>query len=157
LASRSPVLVVTLGIFMFSLLGIPPLAGFTAKFQIFQVLFEAAAHYEKAGQPFLAWTLYGVVIGAGLNTVLSLFYYAKVLKVMALERNLEEVEGQPVRQLPLPTIHALFLSGLAAALIAIFVWWDPLVHASSEEGINGFLAPTAVTRAPDAPAKGVEP
>jgi NADH-quinone oxidoreductase subunit N len=144
LASRSPVLVVTLGIFMFSLLGIPPLAGFTAKFQIFQVLFEAAAHYEKAGQPFLAWTL-------------SLFYYAKVLKVMALERNLEEVEGQPVRQLPLPTIHALFLSGLAAALIAIFVWWDPLVHASSEEGINGFLAPTAVTRAPDAPAKGVEP
>src|SRR5205085_11713298 len=39
LVSRSPVLVVTLGVFLFSLLGIPPLAGFTAKFQIFSVLF----------------------------------------------------------------------------------------------------------------------
>jgi NADH-quinone oxidoreductase subunit N len=157
LASRSPVLVVTLGIFMFSLLGIPPLAGFTAKFQIFQVLFEAAAHYDNAGQPGLAWTLYGVVIAAGLNTVLSLFYYAKVLKVMALERNLEEIEGQPVRQMPLPAIHSLFLSALAAALIAIFVFWDPLVHASSETGVNSFLTPTAMTRAPDAQVKGVEP
>jgi NADH-quinone oxidoreductase subunit N len=157
LASRSPVLVVTLGIFMFSLLGLPPLAGFTAKFQIFQVLFEAADHYNKAGQPWLAWTLYGVVIGAGFNTVLSLFYYAKVLKVMALERNLEEVEGQPVRQMPLPAIHALFLSALAAALLAIFVFWDPLVHASSEQGVNSFLTPPAMTRAPDAPAKGVQP
>jgi NADH-quinone oxidoreductase subunit N len=158
LASRSPVLVVTLGIFMFSLLGIPPLAGFTAKFQIFQVLFEAADHYNTAGQPLVAWTLYGVVIGAGLNTVLSLFYYAKVLKVMALERNLEEVEGEPVRQMPLPVIHAMFLSGLAAALLGIFVFWDPLVHASSEKGVNSFLTPAAMTRAADTQvAKGDQP
>jgi len=35
----------------------------------------------------------GVVLAAGLNTVLSLFYYLKVLKVMVLDKPLEEVEG----------------------------------------------------------------
>src|SRR5206468_7704229 len=33
LARRSPVLVVTLGVFLLSLLGLPPLGGFSAKFQ----------------------------------------------------------------------------------------------------------------------------
>jgi NADH-quinone oxidoreductase subunit N len=149
LASRSPVLVVTLGVFLFSLLGIPPLAGFTAKFQIFSVLFEAADRYTQAGQPSLALTLYIVLLAAGLNTVLSLFYYAKVLKVMALERNLEEVEGQPVRQLPLPPVHAVFLIAVAVALLAIFVFWDPLVNASSVKGVDGFAAPVAAVAAPD--------
>jgi NADH-quinone oxidoreductase subunit N len=157
LASRSPVLVVTLAVFLFSLLGLPPLAGFTAKFQIFSVLFEAAEHYTRDGQPALAWTLYGVVLAAGLNTVLSLFYYAKVLKVMALERNLEEVEGQPVTQLPLHGLHGLFLSAVAVALLAIFVFWDPLVHASSVTGVNGF-SPTPAARQPAAAqaAKGAQ-
>src|SRR5207237_1502856 len=112
LISRSPVLVVTMGVFIFSLLGIPPFAGFTAKFQIFSVLFEAADKYEQAGLPHVAWSLYAVVVFAGLNSVLSLFYYVKVLKVMALERCIEEVEGQPVRQLPLHGRHAFFLSAL---------------------------------------------
>lgn len=158
LASRSPVLVVTLAVFLFSLLGLPPLAGFTAKFQIFSVLFEAAEHYTRDGQPALAWTLYGVVLAAGLNTVLSLFYYAKVLKVMALERNLEEIEGQPVLQLPLHGLHALFLSAVAVALLAIFVFWDPLVHASSVTGVNGF-SPTPAARQPAdvQAAKGAQP
>jgi NADH-quinone oxidoreductase subunit N len=148
LASRSPLLVVTLGVFLFSLLGIPPLAGFTAKFQIFAVLFDGADRYTQAGQPLLAWTLYAVLLAGGLNTVLSLFYYAKVLKVMALERNLEEVEGQPVRQLPLPGVHAIFLSALAVALLAIFVFWDPLVNASSDKGVNAFAEPQPAARAP---------
>ncbi len=140
LALRSPVLVVTLGVFLFSLLGIPPLAGFAAKFEIFNALFAAASHYSNAGQPAVAWTLYAVVLAAGLNTVISLVYYAKVLKVMALERNLEEVEGTPVRQMPLHPLHATFLSGLAAALLAIFVFWNPLKVASTE-GVNGFAQP----------------
>ncbi|HYT91067.1 MAG TPA: NADH-quinone oxidoreductase subunit N, partial [Gemmataceae bacterium] len=38
---RAPVLVVTLAIFLLSLLGMPPLAGFTAKFQIFSELYKA--------------------------------------------------------------------------------------------------------------------
>jgi NADH-quinone oxidoreductase subunit N len=146
LASRSPLLVVTLGVFLFSLLGIPPLAGFAAKFEIFSALFAAARQYSDAGQPGLAWTLYAVVMAAGLNTVISLVYYAKVLKVMALERNLEEVEGTPVRQMPLPVIHATFLSAVAAALLAIFIFWNPLKVASAD-GVNSFARPPAVQAA----------
>jgi NADH-quinone oxidoreductase subunit N len=161
LASRSPVVVVTLGVFLFSLLGIPPLSGFAAKFQIFAVLFSAADRYTQAGQPGLAWTLYGVVLAAGLNTVLSLFYYAKVLKVMALERNLEEVENQPVRQLPLPAVHSVFLSALALALLVIFAYWGPLSDASLQ-GVNSFAQPPAPAPAPGqvvavAPAEGAQP
>jgi NADH-quinone oxidoreductase subunit N len=162
LASRSPVVVVTLGVFLFSLLGIPPLAGFTAKFQIFSVLFEAAERYTHTEQPFLAYTLYGVVLAAGLNTVLSLFYYAKVLKVMALDRNLEEVENRPVQQIPLPAIHSMFLSALAIALLVIFVFWDPLVRESTK-GVSAFAeSPSRVAVAGVPPAdlqaaKGAQP
>src|SRR5207302_133651 len=103
-------------------------------------------------------TLYGVVIAAGLNSVLSLFYYAKVLKVMALERNLEEVENRPVQQLPLPAIHSIFLSAVALALLVIFVFWDPLVQASSVQGINGFTQPPAARPPAGADAaKGAQP
>jgi NADH-quinone oxidoreductase subunit N len=158
LASRSPVLVVTLGVFLFSLLGIPPLAGFTAKFQIFSVLFVGAERYERAGQAWLAYTLYGVVLAAGLNTVISLFYYAKVLKIMALERTLEEVEGQPVRRLPLDGLHAAFVGALAFALLAIFVLWEPLVDATSDRGVSGFRpTPVVVRPAEQRTAQGVEP
>ena len=45
---RSPLLVITLAVFLLSLLGMPPLAGFTAKFQIFRVVFEAARDYAFA-------------------------------------------------------------------------------------------------------------
>ena len=158
LASRSPILVVTLGVFLFSLLGIPPLAGFTAKFQIFSVLFVAADRYMQGEQPMLAYTLYAVVVAAGLNTVLSLFYYAKVLKVMALERNLEEVEGTPVRQIPLPVAHSAYLIGLSAALLFMFISWDPLVNASSVKAVDSFTeVPPAAKRTGGAQAKGAQP
>ena len=159
LASRSPVLVVTLGIFMFSLLGLPPLAGFAAKFEIFSALFSAAQRYAEARQPMLSYTLYAVVVAAGLNTVLSLFYYAKVLKVMALERNLEEVEGQPVREIPLPIAHGTYLCTLAAALLVIFfALWDPLVQASTVRGVDSFTEiPAPPRESEQAQAKGAQP
>src|SRR5262249_17051074 len=92
LVHRSPLLVTALGLFLLSLLGLPPLAGFAAKFQIFQVLFKAGQSYEAAGREGLSWTLYALLVIGGLNTVLSLVYYIKVLKVMVLDRPLEEVE-----------------------------------------------------------------
>ncbi len=40
LIHRSPILVITLAVFLLSLLGLPPLGGFTAKFQIFKELYQ---------------------------------------------------------------------------------------------------------------------
>src|SRR6185369_6191529 len=62
LVRRSPVMVVTLAVFLLSLLGMPPLAGFAAKFQIFRVLFEGGQHYTELHHPGLGWWLYGLLV-----------------------------------------------------------------------------------------------
>ncbi len=125
---RSPLLVVMLGVFLLSLLGLPPLAGFSAKFQIFAVVFDAARMFAEHGKPKLAWTMYAVLVAGGMNTVLALFYYVKVLKVMVLEKTLEEVESRPVEAKPIPTIHAIYLSLLAVVILGLGVIWDPLAR-----------------------------
>ena len=68
LVRRSPGFTICMAIVMFSLLGLPPLSGFAAKVTIFISLIQAKM---------FALLLIGV-----LNTVLSLFYYLRVVKVM---------------------------------------------------------------------------
>jgi NADH-quinone oxidoreductase subunit N len=63
---------VTLATFLFSLAGLPPFAGFVGKFYVF-----AAAMQGK---------LYWLVVAAVLNSVVSLYYYARVVKMMFLEQ-----------------------------------------------------------------------
>jgi NADH-quinone oxidoreductase subunit N len=65
LARDHPLLALSLVIAFLSLIGIPPLVGFTAKFALFTVAIEA--HYE--------W----LAIVAAINTVVSIFYYARVM------------------------------------------------------------------------------
>src|SRR5437867_1614732 len=60
-----------LGVFLFSLAGLPPLAGFIGKVYVF-----AAGMQAK---------LYVLVVIAGLNSVISLYYYARVAVKMFLE------------------------------------------------------------------------
>src|SRR5207237_7089433 len=111
LVYRSPLVVVLLGVFLLSLLGLPPLAGFTAKFQIFAALYNAGNGYLPSS-PTLGYTMYALLLIGGINTVFSLFYYLKVLKVMVLEKPLEEIENRPAAPLALPigaTVFASFL------------------------------------------------
>jgi NADH-quinone oxidoreductase subunit N len=135
---RSPLLVITLAIFLLSLLGMPPLAGFAAKFQIFQVLFDAAQEYARRDKPGLSYILYGVLIAGALNTVISLFYYVKVLKVMVLEKTLEEVENRPVTLYPIPVLQSTYVSILAVVVLLLGIFWNPLSEASASRGINNF-------------------
>jgi NADH-quinone oxidoreductase subunit N len=76
LATQCPVLCVCMLICMFSLIGMPPLGGFFAKWIIFASLFQS-------GQ--IHWAMWAVLIVAAVNTVFSLFYYVRVLKAMFLE------------------------------------------------------------------------
>lgn len=71
LARRAPVLAVCLMVFLLSLAGIPPLAGFFGKFY----LFAAAMTNEAKSLPFL-WL---IVLGIAMSCV-SLYYYLQVLK-----------------------------------------------------------------------------
>ena len=70
LMRTSPGLTVCMAIVMFSLVGLPPLAGFAAKMYIIYAMISA-----KLGL---------LVVAAVLNTVLSLFYYLRVVRVMVL-------------------------------------------------------------------------
>ena len=73
LIHRSPLQAVALLIFMTSLAGIPPLAGFVGKFAIFSA---AMAETAKGGSNGLAW-LVGL---AAIMSAISLYYYLSVLK-----------------------------------------------------------------------------
>ena len=68
LASRRPGLALAMALFMFSLTGVPPTAGFLAKFYLFQVVIDAG----------LIWlALVGVV-----TSLISAYYYLRVVVVM---------------------------------------------------------------------------
>jgi NADH-quinone oxidoreductase subunit N len=140
---RSPVLVITLAVFLLSLLGMPPLGGFTAKFQIFKELYHSANDYSSLessmpGSGTIAVSLYALLVIGGLNTVLSLFYYVKVLKVMVLEKSLEEVEGRPIEGIEVPVIARSYVALLGAAVLYLGLFWDPLARASYSKGVGNF-------------------
>jgi len=87
LVRRAPTMVVCFAIILFSLVGMPPLAGFAGKFLIFYSLTNAKA---------LGWLL---LVVAAVNTVLSLFYYLRVIKVMTIDPEPDErlpVDFSPV-------------------------------------------------------------
>ena len=137
--TRLTYLALAVFVFLLSLLGLPPLAGFMAKFQILSALFDGAQNFQNANKPMLSNFLYVVVAFGGLNTVLSLFYYVRVLKVMILEKTLEEVEGRPIAKIDIPWIHAGFVSALAVVVIALGIVWNPLAVATADKGVDAFL------------------
>jgi NADH-quinone oxidoreductase subunit N len=130
LVYRSPLAVILLGVFMLSLLGIPPLAGFWAKYRIFSELFKAGNLYSDAGSTSLGYTMYTLLIIGGLNTVFSLFYYVKVLRVMVLDQPVEELEGKPAEALKFPLGATVYASVLALVIFPIGVAWERLDLAS---------------------------
>jgi NADH-quinone oxidoreductase subunit N len=160
LIQRAPVLVVTLAVFLLSLLGLPPLAGFAAKFQIFSALFDAGRYYstEGIGQPGLGAIMYALLVIGGLNTVLSLFYYIKVLKVMILDKTIEEVENRPAEPLPVPGLPNLYASLLAGVILLLGIFWNTLSWASNEKGVEPFHhEPSAASKGGAPVAQGAEP
>jgi NADH-quinone oxidoreductase subunit N len=84
LGFKRPFLAAAMSLFMLSLAGFPPLAGFTGKFYIFRSA-------VLAGHTSLA------VIGV-LNSLLSVLYYLRVIVAMYMEEG--GVEGKKFRQSP---------------------------------------------------------
>src|SRR5262245_10253765 len=75
LASRSPLLAGCMAVFMLSLAGIPPLAGFFGKFYLFSTALHADANHA------LLW-----LVGLGLlGSFVSLYYYLLVLKAIFVD------------------------------------------------------------------------
>src|SRR6266581_617800 len=77
LASRSPFLAASMSIFLLSLAGLPPLAGFFGKFYLFSAAFRAGGNHG------LLW----LVALALFGSFVSLYYYLIVLKVIFVEKS----------------------------------------------------------------------
>ena len=116
LVQRSPTLVVCMGLVMFSLVGIPPLAGFVGKFAIFASLAEG---YQLADSQLLMWLL---VIG-GINTAISLFYYLRVIKVMAID---PPPERTPTWNWSMVSLPGAYVVAVTVPLLLLFVTWGVL-------------------------------
>jgi NADH-quinone oxidoreductase subunit N len=115
LVRRSPVMVVMFAIILFSLVGLPPLAGFLGKFAVFASLTEA---WKETGSGFLLALL---VLG-GLNTAVSLFYYLRVVKVMTIDPELDS--SPPTSSVPL--LATAYVAALAVPILTLLVYANSL-------------------------------
>jgi NADH-quinone oxidoreductase subunit N len=116
LVKQCPGIVICLALMLFSLVGLPPLAGFIGKFAIFASLADG---YTATSQNYL---LYLLVIG-GLNTVISLFYYLRVIKTTILD---DPVEGRESVSLPLRSGQGVYIIVLTIPTAVLIVYWNPL-------------------------------
>ena len=108
LGSTSPFLAIALLIFLVSLAGLPPTAGFVGKLYLFIALVNAK--------------MFVVAVIALLNTVVSLYYYIRVVKHMFLSK----VDKQPVAVKA--NIPETILVSLLLLLVLVFgVYFQPLV------------------------------
>ena len=107
---RMPLLGVCMSVFLFSLTGIPLFGGFVGKFLLFGAVLQAPG--------FLWLAIFGV-----LNSVVSLYYYARVLKAMWFER--PESAYTPES---LPLYHAVGLVGLAVPTVILGLFFGPVIQ-----------------------------
>ena len=78
LSKNHPMLALSFLIILFSLAGMPPLAGFFAKFYIFMAVIEAK--------------MYTLAIIGLVTTVVSAFYYLRIIKVIYFDKPIEPFE-----------------------------------------------------------------
>jgi NADH-quinone oxidoreductase subunit N len=111
----SPGVVVCLAVILFSLVGMPPLAGFAAKYVAFASLVQAM-EVPKFRNVMLA-----VLVIGGLNTALSLFYYLRVVKTMAID---PEPAGRPAQGFSLLSLRGAFVVAITLPVLVLGIFWD---------------------------------
>jgi NADH-quinone oxidoreductase subunit N len=107
LSKTNPYLAAALGIFMFSMAGIPPLAGFFAKFYVFLAAIEAG--------------LYVLTVVGLLTSVVGAYYYLRIVKLMYFDEPAEAFDRSPGREITVIVtitgiITVFFFIGLAPVL-----------------------------------------
>jgi NADH-quinone oxidoreductase subunit N len=106
LASRQPALAVLMAIFMFSLAGIPPLAGFFAKLYVFSGAVEAG----------LTWL---AVIGV-INSAIGAYYYLRVTVSMFMVDPAAEAVHAPKPRWPV--MATVVIAALGTVVLGLWQW-----------------------------------
>lgn len=112
LARTQPTLAAAMAVFMFSLAGIPPLAGFFGKVYVFMAVIEAG--------------LVPVAVIGLVASVVAAYYYLRIVKIMYFDDAIEPLD-QPVGR------EIAVITGVAAVAMLVFVLYpSPLLrHAES--------------------------
>jgi len=125
---------VALGVFLFSLAGIPPLGGFIGKFYLFAAVIEQ--------------DLYLLALVGVLNSVVSLYYYARIVRTMFLDMPQGD-EGSVTIDAPSGAILAV----LAVVTLVLGIYWAP-VYSLAERAVTFHREqPAAAAKAPPATAQ----
>jgi len=117
LSKTNPMMAFMLAMILFSLAGIPPLAGFFAKFYVFLAAIESG--------------LYVLAVIGVLASVVGAYYYLRIIKIMYFD---EPVEGFE----PMPTELRLVL-GVSGAFILLFVFIAGQIGEATETAARTFF------------------
>jgi NADH-quinone oxidoreductase subunit N len=107
LGRSRPMMALAMGIFMFSLAGVPPLAGFFGKFYVFL----AAVNAE----------LYTLAVIGVLASVVGAFYYLRIIKIMYFDASSEELDSAMAPEM------RLILAVSAVITLFFFVYPSPFL------------------------------
>ena len=110
LSKTQPLMAFALAIFMFSMAGIPPLAGFFGKLYIFLAAIEAE--------------LYTLAIIGVLSSVVGAFYYLRIVKLMYFDEPAEAFDKPIGREM------SLILTATAVVILLFFVFPGPLLDGA---------------------------
>ena len=117
LAQRHPALAAAMTVFMLSLGGIPPTAGFMGKVYVFGVAVDSG--------------LVPLVIVGVLNSVLSIYYYLRVTVVMYMR----DPQGEPVEvSWAAPAVLAIALT------LGLTLWWGVQASGLLEQAQRSIMA-----------------
>jgi NADH-quinone oxidoreductase subunit N len=116
LSDRDPTTAYLLAILMFSLIGIPPLAGFFGKWYVFLALIHSAAEHP--------W-MYTVAIVGLVTSVVGAYYYLNIIRTMFFDKPAPQFDK------PLGTVNAAVLGASSAFVVASVIVLAPLVDAAS--------------------------
>ena len=111
LGKSHPAIAAALLIFMFSMAGIPPLAGFFGKFYIFLAAIEAK--------------LYLLAIIGVLSSVIAAFYYLRIVKVMYFDDFTDALDGAIGKRI------SVVITGCALLVLLFFLSPSLLVDSAS--------------------------
>ncbi len=115
LSRRNVYLSMAMLVALLSLGGMPPLAGFAAKFMVFRAALEQGA----GGPDRSPWMIALVLIGV-LNAIIGLYYYLMVVKVMFVDRS--PAEDVPV---PVPGVYRVALVVVVVGILIMGIYAGP--------------------------------
>ncbi len=104
---RAPLPAIAMTIFLFSLTGIPPFAGFLGKLYVFAAVVKGK--------------MYWFALVGFLNSVVSLYYYVRIVKKMFLD------QPRVRERISLPFLPTALITLLAVPNILLILYWVPVI------------------------------